>query len=132
MDQAGCGIRHAGETLQLPPQGEEKEVESMTDDTPADFDPPLDAGIYTAVVALRRRRVETFESCEGGLGHAYPEPTVRFHGGSGEGFRALGVAIEEGLRVAELRRVWPVQNKKPTGPWWEITFATVPTMDPEL
>ena len=41
-----------------------------------EYDPPLDAGIAQAVVALRAGGVETFESCEGGPGHAYPEPTV--------------------------------------------------------
>ena len=90
------------------------------------FDPPLDAGIKAAVVALRQYGIETFESCEGGAGHAYPEPTVRFHGDTSEGFRAFAAAMKEGLPVAELRRVWPIQDGKPTGPWWEITFATVP------
>jgi hypothetical protein len=26
------------------------------------------------------------------------------------------------LRVAALRRVWPVLDGDPTGPWWEMTF----------
>lgn len=86
------------------------------------FDPPLDAGIRNAVEALRSAEVETFESCEGGVGHAYPTPTVRFHGGTPEGFRALAAALKAGLPVAELRRVWPVLNHEPTGPWWELTF----------
>lgn len=91
---------------------------------PAVFDPPLDVGIVKAVVALRSHGIETFESCEGGSGHAYPEPTVRFHGDTPEGFRALAVAMKEKLPVAELRRVWPIQDEEPTGPWWEITFVT--------
>lgn len=86
------------------------------------FDPPLDAGIYGIVLALHRGNVETFESCEGGSGHAYPEPTVRFHGDSVEGYRALAVAMRAGLPVKELRRVWPVLDGEPTGPWWELTF----------
>jgi len=96
-------------------------------DEPSQFDPPLDAGIVQAVVALRSNGVETFESCEGGANHAYPEPTVRFHGDASEGFRALAAAMKEGLPVAELRRVWPIRDSEPTGPWWEITLATVPT-----
>ena len=40
----------------------------------------LDRGIRDQVAALRECVVETFESCEGGPGHAYPEPTVRFYG----------------------------------------------------
>lgn len=86
------------------------------------YDPPLDAGIRNAVEVLGRSGVETFESCEGGSGHAYPEPTVRFHGNHAEGFRALGIAMQAGLPVAGLRRVWPVLDNEPTGPWWELTF----------
>lgn len=60
--------------------------------------------------------IETFESCDGGPGHAYTEPTVRFHGNRGEGFRALAVAIQAGLKVTGLRRVWPILDSEPTGP----------------
>lgn len=87
------------------------------------FDPPLDRGIVAAVNVLQGAGIETFESCEGGPGHAYPEPTVRFHGDQAEGFRALAAAMRGGLCVAELRRVWPLLDGEPTGPWWELTFA---------
>lgn len=90
------------------------------------FDPPLDHGIADAVNALVAAGVETFESCEGGHGHAYPVPTVRFHGDHAEGLRALAVAMRAQLPVIELRRVWPVLENEPTGPWWELTFR--PTM----
>lgn len=90
-----------------------------------DFEPPLDSGIAAAVVALHDAGVETFESCEGGPGHAYPEPTVRFHGTRGAGFAALAVAIDHGLQVSHLRRIWPVIDGEPTGPWWEMTFDPV-------
>jgi len=88
------------------------------------FSPPLDPGIVQAVKVLRSVGVETFESCEGGSGHAYPEPTVRFYGDQTEGFRALAAAMRGGLRVAELRRTWPVLDDEPTGPWWELTLRT--------
>lgn len=87
------------------------------------FSPPLDPGIAPIVLALRAAGVETFESCDGGEGHAYPEPTVRFHGDSSEGFRALAVALCVGFRVTALRRTWPVLEGEPTGPWWELTFV---------
>lgn len=93
----------------------------------AAFDPPLDAGIAGFVQTLINEGVETFESCHGGQGHAYPEPTIRFHGDRSEGLRALAIAIRAGFPVQELRRVWPVQDGEPTGPWWELTFA--PTRD---
>jgi hypothetical protein len=94
----------------------------------ATYDPPLDAGIERAVIVLRDAGVETFESCEGSARHAYPEPTIRFHGDRAEGLRALSVALRAGLNVAGLRRVWPIVEGEPTGPWWELTFA--PNQEP--
>jgi hypothetical protein len=89
-----------------------------------EYDPPLDPGIALAVGVLRAAGIETFESCEGGPGHAYLEPTVRFHGYQDEGFRALAVVMSAGLRVTALRRVWDVIEGEPTGPHWEMTFAS--------
>ena len=86
------------------------------------YDPPLDAGIATAVETLQTAGVETFESCEGGTGHAYPEPTVRFHGDRQAGFAALAAAMAEGLPVFKLQRVWSIIDGEPTGPDWEMTF----------
>jgi len=90
------------------------------------MDPPLDPGIAEAVAALYAAGVETFESCEGGEGHAYAEPTVRFHGDLAEGLRALAVALDAHLPVMELRRTWPVIEGEPTGPWWELVFQSPP------
>jgi hypothetical protein len=87
------------------------------------YSPPLDPGIARVVITLNAANVETFESCEGGPGHSYPEPTVRFHGDQAEGFRVLSIAMRAGLLVRELRRVWPVLDDEPTGPWWELTFS---------
>lgn len=87
------------------------------------YDPPLDPGIAPVVDALSAAGVETFESCDGGPGHAYAEPTVRFHGDQAEGFRALAVALAAGLPVLDLRRVWPINDGEPTGPWWEMVFS---------
>ena len=83
----------------------------------------LDPGIRHAVKVLRSEGVETFESCEGGKGHAFPEPTIRFHGDRAEGFRVLAVALQNGLVVDQLRRVWPMVDGEPTGPCWEMTLA---------
>jgi hypothetical protein len=86
------------------------------------FDPPLDKGIRDIVITLVSNGVETFESCEGGPGHAFPVPTVRFEGQTSEGLRALSVALENGLRVSNLRRTWGVIDGLIHGPWWEMTF----------
>lgn len=83
----------------------------------------LDVGIERAVRCLQTFGIETFESCEGGEGHAYPEPTIRFHGTPEAGWRAVSVCFANGLPVAELRRVWDIlESNEPTGPHWEITF----------
>jgi hypothetical protein len=84
----------------------------------------LDEGIRRYVLVLRSGGVETFESCEGGLGHAFAEPTVRFHGNAGAGFHALSVAMDHGLPVSALRRIYQIEDGWPVGPWWELTFAT--------
>lgn len=83
----------------------------------------LDVGIEKAVRLLQVAGIETFESCEGGKGHSFPEPTVRFHGGPEAGWRALAIALEHALPVQCIRIVWNVlDHNMPTGPKWEIVF----------
>lgn len=83
----------------------------------------LDPGIRGIVEILLANGVETFESCEGGHGHAFFEPTVRFHGNQAEGFRVLSVALHHGLSVCELRRYYSIEDGVPVGPQWELTFS---------
>jgi hypothetical protein len=94
------------------------------------FDPPLDEGIRDIVCKLISQGVETFESCEGGEGHTFPEPTVRFEGDIGEGPRAFAVAVSFGLPVSRLRRTWGVRDGMLHGPWWEMTFIPPTRPDP--
>lgn len=83
----------------------------------------LDAGVRRYVDVLSGEGIETYESCEGGEGHSYAEPTVRFHGERGQGFRALAVALQYGFPVRVLRRIWTVdRDGHPHGPEWELTF----------
>jgi hypothetical protein len=83
----------------------------------------LDAGIARFVEILAGNGIETFESCQGGPGHCFAEPTVRFHGNQAEGFRALSVAHNFGLPVSALRRYWAIIDGEPVGPKWELTFT---------
>jgi hypothetical protein len=87
-----------------------------------EYDPPLDPGIRRYVEVLNEAGIETYESCQGGEGHCYPEPAVRFHGDRSEGFRALAVALQHGFPVGDLRRVWRIEDGEPVGPDWEMTF----------
>ena len=82
----------------------------------------IDAGIQNAVDTLRAAGIETFESCEGGNGHAFTEPTVRFHGDRTEGYKAVSVALRSGLEVSDLRRIWTIIEGELTGPFWELVF----------
>lgn len=89
----------------------------------ADCSPPLDAGIARAVTILRSKGIETYESCQGGPGHSFPEPTIRFHGDRTEGFRAFAIAQQHALPVMDLRRFWQVIDGELSGPKWEMTFG---------
>jgi hypothetical protein len=83
----------------------------------------LDRGIKRAVELLRAGGVETFESCEGGSGHAFPDPTVRFVGGPEAGWLAVSICLANGLPIASLRRYWDVLDRNDvTGPHWEVVF----------
>ncbi len=83
----------------------------------------IDPGIRRFVLILRSGGVDTFESCEGGEGHPFKEPTVRFMGNTAEGYRAFSVAINYGLPVCKLRRYYQVIDCQLEGPWWEMTFS---------
>lgn len=87
-----------------------------------EVDLPLDPGIRHAVLVLRAGGIETCESCEGGPGHAFPNPTVKFYGSSWAGYRAFAVAMEYGLPVFELRRFWDCCDGQLAGPWWQLVF----------
>ena len=87
----------------------------------------MDEGIRPYVQILRDANVETYESCEGGKGHSFPEPTVRFFGERAEGLRALSVALQHALPVRELRRFWSVIDGEATGPDWELVFGRRPS-----
>ena len=91
-----------------------------------DADCPLDRWISYAVKVLRDAGIETYESCQGGAGHSFAEPTIRFHGPPADGFKALSVATTYGLPVRDLRRSWTVSDGEPVGPFWELTFRRKP------
>lgn len=87
----------------------------------------LDPGVRRFVEILHKGGVETFESCQGGAGHCCPEPMIRFHGGQGAGFVALGIALTHALPVATLDRSWSISDGEPTGPYWRMTFWKMDT-----
>ena len=82
----------------------------------------IDEEIREIVRILDRGGVETFESCQGGPGHCFELPTVRFHGDVAAGWKALGVALDHGLPVTKLQRYWSIDRGEPTDPKWEMVF----------
>lgn len=82
----------------------------------------LDPGIARAVYVLNAAGIATFESCEGGEGHAVPMPIVRFHGSPATGWAALAACVDHGLPVDVLARAWDIDDGEPSGPYWSITF----------
>lgn len=87
-----------------------------------EYDPPLDPGIAEYVVSLNEEGVDTYESCEGGPGHSYAEPTIRFHGDQAEGFRVMAIAQRKRLPIKAVRRIWTVEDGEPHGPFWELVL----------
>lgn len=87
------------------------------------FPESLDPGIAAYVHVLIENGIETIESCQGGEGHCEPEPIVWFIGGMADGLKALAVALEHGLPVFELRRIWVIQAGEIQGPKWALTFC---------
>lgn len=85
---------------------------------------PLDLGIARAVKILLDAGIQTLESCEGGEGHAYTDPTVMFHGSVGDGWRALAACIDHGLPVTHLHRTWALTHGEVDGPYWQVVFRT--------
>jgi hypothetical protein len=66
----------------------------------------LDLGIAPAVEILNRHGFITFESCQGGEGHCFHEPTVRFFGSEFDLIRAYEVCSCYGLNVYQAKRVY--------------------------
>lgn len=66
----------------------------------------IDRLILPAVEILNKHGFKTFESCQGGDGHCFPEPTVRFEGSEFDLIRAHEICEYYGLPVAAGRRVF--------------------------
>jgi hypothetical protein len=89
-------------------------------------DEPIDPGILGWVNLLRFHGIETCQSCEGGIGHAYPEPTIEFYGNRYIGWWAASVAMMagefDGLRAYSLSRRWHLSDGEPQQPVWALTL----------
>lgn len=82
----------------------------------------LDVGIRFAVRVLHAAGISTSQSCEGGAGHAYPEPTIDLEAEDGEGLRAVAALEAYGLEVHELSRVWGIRHGMPYQVVWRVVL----------
>jgi hypothetical protein len=90
----------------------------------------LDPGIAEAVWVLRENGIDTCQSCQGGPGHAYSQPTVAFTGSRKEAFRAAEIVrrpeiIERiGMRPADLSKSWSlcIVFRQMGRGCWELTW----------
>jgi len=83
----------------------------------------LDPGIRFAVRVLHAAGgIETSQSCEGGVGHAYPDPTIDLVDDEGAGLRAVAALTVYGLDVWTLSRVWPIRHGMPCDVLWRVTL----------
>lgn len=82
----------------------------------------LDEAIKPIVLLLQQHGVETFESCQGGIGHCFPDPTVRFYGDKYEGLRVAHICLQNALPIQQIRRAFDVYDDELHQPFWEVTF----------
>jgi hypothetical protein len=94
----------------------------------------IDALILPAVKILNEHGFKTFESCQGGNGHAFLEPTIRFEGSEFDLIRAYEICELYGLPALEVRRVFrktPVHtedntpNVRQIGEAWDKPFNEI-------
>lgn len=86
----------------------------------------IDAGVRFAVKVLHAAGIKTGQSCQGGAGHSYPEPTVDLMTDGADdalGFAALAALRAYGLPVSSAALMWNVVGSRPDGPLWRISFA---------
>jgi hypothetical protein len=93
---------------------------------PENFYKGLDKGIRFAVRVLHAAGIYTCQSCEGGKGHSYAEPTVDIppRGWSdAEGFRALAALHAYDLPVQSIAILWNIETGLPVERIWRVTFS---------
>lgn len=97
----------------------------------------IDPLILPAVEVLNTHGFKTYESCQGGEGHCFPEPTVRFEGEEFDLIRAFSVCELYRLNVFAAKKVYmkgsiysndntPEVKEKGSAwskPFYELTFC---------
>lgn len=89
----------------------------------------LDKLIEPVVILLNKYGFKTFESCQGGKGHCFDSPTVRFEGSEFDLIRAYELCDLHNINVHEAKRTYrktdvyqDVTSGSSIGEIWEPPF----------
>ena len=82
----------------------------------------LDRGIRFAVRVLHARGFETCQSCQGGRGHCYDQPTIDLNatGDDAWGFAAVAALQDYGIQVMDVSLHWNIRHGLPYDRKWRI------------
>ena len=83
----------------------------------------LDPKISFPVRILHEHGIDTYESCQGGEGHCFKYPVIRFNGDKTEGYKAFDILAKHGFVVHHLQRCWTVTNNEIGAPYWQLELA---------
>jgi hypothetical protein len=103
---------------------------------PLSYPDNVDELILPAVKVLNEHGFKTFESCQGGEGHCFSEPTVRFFGSEWDLIKAFEICQAYNMVAFQARRVYLKEdiydnhgvgelNGMPRGRGWGIPFNEI-------
>lgn len=92
---------------------------------PERFYQTLDKGIRFAVRVLHAKGFETCQSCQGGKGHCYREPTIDLisTGDDAWGLAAVSALQDYGISVTDVSITWRIRNGLPCERIWRIQLC---------
>lgn len=92
----------------------------------------IDEGIIEAVQVLNKHGFITWESCQGGDGHCFELPTVRFWGNEFDLIRACRICENYDFKLYQANRVYRTAeiatgdtNICPKGEVWDVPFNEI-------
>ena len=86
-----------------------------------------DPEIIPILRILNENGIKTFESCQGGIEHAFGKPTIRFHGNYDTAMKVMNLCNQHNFSINYFRKYYvyesPYENiYEFKGPRWEVIF----------
>ena len=92
----------------------------------------VDEGIKKIVEILNKHGFDTWESCQGGQGHCFELPTVRFWGSEFDLIRAHRICENYSLNINQVSRIYRTVGIStgdtdfcPKGTVWDVPFNEI-------